>query len=528
MKVNYVYLCLLTIAISYISSTSLYAQPGALDTTFNGSGELIQDIAGKNDYAFATAIQPDGKILTAGIAFIDTIDYNDFILVRYKPNGQLDSSFGTNGMTHIGFSNGSDDQAMSMCLQPDGKIIVAGKTFPLGNAADFAVARYNPDGTLDNTFGSGGKVTTDVAGFNDYGACVKLQSDGKIVMTGYTFNGTGTGLAVVRYNSNGTLDNSFNGNGIAVIQRGDVYLEGQSLAVQSDGKIVACATTKLPLNEYDILVIRLNANGSADSTFDNDGIVTTDFCYHDNAYSVAIQNDGKIVVGGTSYDTVNVTMGKNVMLIRYKSNGSVDSSFGRNGKVITNVTSQTDIAYAVTIQSNGKILTVGQSTDGVANFSIILTRHHSDGSLDSSFGYNGLVITNMAYMHEFGEAVALQADGKIVVAGFVNNDSNFNMFVARYIGDTPIVNSADNIPKGKLLVYPNPSSGTVFIESPVEWNGAVITLTNMKGQLVQEVKNVRGRTYALHCQNISDGIYILCISQNGLLADRQMIRILQN
>ena len=522
MKTNYCYVLLFLITFNYLGTTKLQAQPGSLDWTFGGSGIVIQDIAGKNDYGFATAIQTDGKILTAGFGFIDTVTYNDYVLIRYKANGEVDSSFGTNGMTTTNFFTAGDDNVMSMCIQPDGKIIAAGKSLSPTHAYDFSLARYNSDGTLDNSFGTGGKVTTDISGFNDYGSCVKLQSDGKIVMAGYTYNGSYTALAVVRYNSDGTLDHSFDTDGIATVRCGDVYLDGQSLAIQNDGKIVASATTRFPTNEYDILVVRLNANGSPDSTFDHDGILSTDFCYHDDAYSVAIQADGKIIVAGASYDTVNIVMGKNVMLIRYKTDGSIDSSFGRNGKVITEVTNQADIAYAVTIQSNGKIVTVGHSSDGVSNFLIILTRYNPNGNLDSTFGINGLVITNMASQHEFGEAIALQADGKIVISGFVNDGSNFNMFTARYIGDVPN-GFRENTSNNKLRVYPNPCSNVLFIESPTELDGASVYLLNINGQKVRETTNARGRTYTLDCDNVNDGVYVLCVSKDGVLVSREMV-----
>ncbi len=527
MKPNFCASFFLIIAISLTSNTNIQAQPGALDTSFRYYGVVMQDIAGKNDYAFATAVQADGKILSAGLAFIDTVTYNDFVMVRYKTNGQLDSSFGVNGIVTTDFWGGGDDQAMSMCLQPDGKIILGGKSLSPGNAFDFALARYNIDGTLDNTFGTGGLVTTDIAGFNDYGNCVRLQSDGKIVMSGYTYNGSYTALAVVRYNANGTLDNTFDGDGIATIRYGDVYLLGQSLAIQNDGKIVATATTKVPTNEYDILVVRLKTDGSRDSAFDGDGILSTDFCYTDDAYSVAVQSDGKIVVAGASYDTVNITMGKNIMLIRYNSDGSVDNSFGNNGKVNTEVTTQADIAYAIAIQSNGKIVAVGHSSDGAGLFQIILTRYHTDGRLDSTFGTNGMVTTDITSRHEYGEAVALQADGKIVVSGFVNDGLSFNMFTARYEGDIPTLYTADLAP-GKLLVYPNPVSNTLFIESAVDLNGSSIFLLNVHGQIVREIENIRGKNCSFSCENLSAGLYLMCVSMNGVLMSRQRVVVSEN
>lgn len=441
-----------------------FSQAGLLDVTFGNAGIVRTDIANANDYGFSTVVQPDGKILVAGISFTDTVTYNDFVILRYKTNGSLDSSFGTNGIVTTTFGS-SDDEAWSMCLQVDGKIVVAGRAL-FTNHYDFAIARYNINGSLDNTFDGDGKVTTNLGGQNDYANCVKMQSDGKIVVTGFTNTNNIDQLTTVRYNSNGSLDATFDTDGIVITQVAKVYIDGQSMAIQSDGKIVASATVRFPTNEYDVLMVRYNTNGSLDSTFDSDGIVTTDMCYTDNALAIAIQNDGKIIVAGNSYDTINIAMGKNVLLARYNTNGTLDNTFNGNGKVFVEVTNQADFANAIAIQDNGKIIVAGRSADGVGDFKIILVRLNDDGTLDNTFNNDGLVITNMASAHEYGQGIAIQNDGKIIVTGFFNDGATYDIFVARYLGDAPL-QTDDIIPDPIITVFPNPCSTHLMLQSEI-------------------------------------------------------------
>lgn len=503
------------ITLLFIPSNNLFAQAGNLDMSFGNGGIVKQDITGNNDYGFASAIQTDGKILVAGFGNIDTLTYNDFVILRYQANGNLDSSFGINGLVKTDLSGGHDDQAMSICLQSDGKILVAGRSL-ISNAYDFAVARYLTNGTLDSTFDGDGKVITDLGGINDYGNCIRMQADGKIVLTGFS-NAAGINrLTTVRYLSNGSLDSTFDNDGVVLTQVGQVYIDGQSMSIQPDGKIVACATTKFPGNEYDVLIVRYNSDGSLDQSFDNDGIVTADVCYHDDAYALAIQNDGKILVVGSSYDTVNITMGKNVMLMRFQSNGSVDSSFGIQGKVFTEVSNQADFANGVAIQSNGKIVVVGRSADGVSIFSIILVRYLSDGNLDNSYGTGGIVTTNLGNGHEYGQSICLQADGRIVVAGFYNQ-GGFNMFVARYLGDE-VPTTVSQFSSTGLEISPNPFVSYIKIHSEIFLQNVQLTLYNMQGQKLYVRHNLAGNDFIIPRNQLVTGMYLLKLEEKNKLA----------
>ena len=506
------------------------SQAGLLDISFGNLGIVQTDIANANDYGFSTVVQPDGKIIVVGIGMVDTIQYNNFVVIRYKTNGSLDSTFGTNGIVTTDFYGGTTDEAISVCLQPNGKIIVAGKSESSSNMIDFAIARYNSDGSLDLTFVGDGKVTTDIAGENDYGSCVKIQNDGKIVLAGYSGNALNNKLTVVRYNPNGSLDNTFDGDGITTTQVGYIYLYAQSLAIQADGKIVATASSgSTPsLNYQDILVVRYNTDGSLDTTFDHDGVLLADFCYQDYANCVSIQTDGRILVTGRSYDTIN-TLGNNLTLLRFNSNGSLDTTFNGSGKVITDVTTLPDHGYSIAVQGNGKIVVVGHSFDGVGDFKIILVRYNPDGSLDNTFDNDGLVITNITNGHEYGESVTIQSDGKIVVTGFVYDGfSTYDIFVARYIGDIPYPLSIQQSSNNTNITFsPNPFSEKLIIESDIGLNDATLRLYNLLGQNVKEVKQLSGHRFVLYRDLLEAGIYFIVLNEGDKIITRKKIMITQ-
>ncbi len=207
---------------------------GSLDPTFSTDGKVTTDFAGGFDEAFAVALQPDGKIVAAGGAVVGSSPF-DFALTRYNPDGSLDPTFGTDGKATTDF--GGTDEALAMALQPDGKIVAAGQAFTGSSpdfAVDFAVARYNPDGSLDSTFGTGGKVTTDFAGF-DAARAVALQPNGKIVAAG----GSSFDFAVARYKKHGSLDPSFGPGGKVTTDFASSTDVARAVALQPDGKIVA-------------------------------------------------------------------------------------------------------------------------------------------------------------------------------------------------------------------------------------------------------------------------------------------------
>ncbi len=336
--------------------------------------------------------------------------------------GDLDLAFGTNGKVLTSFYG---DGAASVVLQSDGKIVVAGDSNN-GNDSDFAVARYNSDGTLDTSFSADGEVITDFGG-EDYGTSVAIQSDGKIVVAGYGSSGGPEDFAIVRYNTDGSLDTSFDTDGKLLIDFGR-YENGKALAIQTDGKIVlagnSVAAGGLAAN---INLVRLNTNGSLDTTFDSDGKVTTDIGPNDDALSIAIQSDGKIIIGGGS----DASGSLETTLIRYNSNGSLDTTFNSDGIALINFAISNDAAYSVAIQSDEKIIAAGYADLG-GQVVFALLRLNANGSLDTTFDTDGKVTTNFGSFYDGAYSVALQTDGKIIASGYSSNGSQDFFATARY------------------------------------------------------------------------------------------------
>jgi len=393
---------------------------GDLDPTFAGTPGIVTVGFGSfNDLGCGVAIQSDGKIVVAGYS------NNDFALVRYNSNGPLDTSFGSGGKVTTDFGS-SNDWGWSVAIQSDGRIVVAGYS-----SNDFALARYNSNGSLDSSFGSGGKITTDFRSSYDYGRSVALQSDGKIVVAGYTYNGSNYDFALVRYNSNGSLDSSFGSGGKVTSAIGSSDDYGMSVALQSDGKIVVAGYTYSGSNSYDFALVRYSSNGSLDSSFGSGGEVTSAIGSSDDyGMSVTIQSDGKIMVAGYTYNGSNYYY--DFALVRYSSNGSLDTSFGSSGRTTTDFSSSSgDYGQSVSIQSDGKIVVAGYTYNG-SKYDFGLARYDSSGSLDSSFGSGGKVVVAIGSSDDCGMSVAIQSDGKIAVAGYTYNAGNNDFALVRY------------------------------------------------------------------------------------------------
>jgi uncharacterized delta-60 repeat protein len=378
---------------------------GDIDPSFGSGGKVVGDFGCE-----ALALQSDGKIVAAGSfrTAIDPFDL-DFVLERYNSDGSRDATFGVSGkaLTDLG----GLDYLEAIALQPDGKIVAAGDSQTIDPFdPDFALARYNTDGSLDVGFGSGGKVLTDLDG-DDYLNAVALQLNGKIVAAGYrSLRGTNSDLALVRYNADGSLDATFGAGGKVLTDFGG-YDHGNAIALQPDGKIVvAGGSTYVSPDNPDFVLVRYNADGSLDPSFGSGGKVLIDF----GASAMVLQPDGKIVAAGTAD-------GPDFVLARYNADGSLDASFGSGGKVVTDF-GGTEHGHAIALQPDGKIVAVG-TTDSALNVDFALARYDPDGSLDASFGSGGRVRTGFRLgEREDATGVVIQSDGKIVAGGTIYNE----------------------------------------------------------------------------------------------------------
>ena len=442
-------------------STALGAS-GAPDPTFDGNGTVITNMGG-GDKANAIARQSDGKLIAVGTSS------NDFAVARYNTDGLLDTTFTSNGKVITDIGSSTSDRANAVAIQSDGKIIVAGTS-----GQDFALVRYNTDGSLDTTFDTDGKVTTNTDSLGGSfgtaeGTSVAIQTDGKIVVGGSIKQGDPRKFALVRYNADGSLDTSFDSDGFATAQfepGGLADEEIKAIAIQSDGKIVAVGEYK----SGQFALARYNSDGSLDTSFDTDGKLTVDSKVA-TGYGVALQSDGKIVVVGAKYVTDNTSNNcidssnkkceyKDFWTARFNSDGSLDSGFGTSGEVTTPINSRgnDDDGRAVVIQSDGKIVVAGYSDMAVHTFSnggdtqnvsvandFSVARLTSTGTLDTSFSSDGKVTTgffvtcgiNQCAAGDEGYAALVQADGKVVVTGVTNtaSSSTSDFGLARYDSD---------------------------------------------------------------------------------------------
>jgi uncharacterized delta-60 repeat protein len=354
-------------------------------------------------------MQPDGKIVVGGTA--QTSNKKDFALARFNTDGTPDNNFSGDGYVTIDFSS-TDDSFFGLALQADGKIVAVGSNYD--NVRDrIAMARFNPDGTLDNSFSGDGKQVTNLIG-GAGAAAVAIQPDGKIVIAGY-FNKAGVySMAIARYLPDGAIDVAFADNGFRFITSG-WNSNAKAIAIQNDGKIVAAGFTLNELNIMKFMLARLNSDGSLDPGFSEDGIQISNFSNEDALINaLALQNDGKLVVAGAALTSAH----QDFIVGRYNADGSLDNSFSGDGIAIAGVNDNQSSAGAsassLVIQPSGKIMIAGTYLYSMA---YAVATYHSNGTLDNNFGTSGIMKDLKHSGRTSFNASAVQQDGKIITAG---------------------------------------------------------------------------------------------------------------
>jgi uncharacterized delta-60 repeat protein len=453
-----------------------YNNDGSLDiTSFGTNGKMSMDISGWHDQTNALIIQPDGKFVVCGM-FDHTGTGYDFSMIRFTDAGGLDASFGSNGIVSLNF--GGDEVANALVMGEGGfvtvgasgnvyvilrfdsngalvpfgsvekvsgfynpglnsinyglglqnidgedKITVAGVAYTTNRMGDFAVGRYNADGTLNNSFGTNAKVVTYIQGPST-GKSIAIQADNKVLVAGTSiaWEEGDASFTLIRYTTTGLLDPIFGYGGIIYFKLRDNDL-ANAMAIQPDGKILiagqagtySITSDYYKLIAYDFGIARLKPDGTLDSAFGINGFVVTDFSGFDDVINaIAIQKDGKIVVAGT---TTSSTGYSDFALARYTTKGVLDNTFGNHGKVITDINGYDDVANAIVIQSNGRIIVAGTASNTAGYSDIALIAYTANGVLDNTFGNKGKVVTDIYGYNDFANAISLQADGKIIVSG---------------------------------------------------------------------------------------------------------------
>jgi len=420
---------------------TMKAADGDLDPTFGVGGKVMTDFNHSTDWANAVAIQPDGKFVVVGTTYKQN-DFSDedFAVARYNTDGTLDSSFGSGGKVHTDFP-GLAAVPSSVLLQPDAKILVVGGAYPLFTfLGNIEMVRYNSNGNLDRSFGDNGIVTT-VLDAGSYANAVVQQSDGKIIVAGTLFvdvvigDQSDTDFVLVRYNRNGSLDTTFGNGGVVSTDFFGREDDAFSVLLQPDGKIVAVGSANDPASYYDFAAVRYLNNGTIDETFGTSGTVTTDFGDQnfDRARSAVLLPNGKIIAAGFAISQGGGV--QNFAVARYTKDGVLDNGFSNDGKQQITFDNCCQSANQVLLQPDGKIITVGYANTEDSDSDFLLARLNPNGSLDSTFGVAGKVRTSFGDLNGGANGAALQQDGKIVAVGFQATFSNqwSEFALARYL-----------------------------------------------------------------------------------------------
>ena len=456
---------------------------GSLDDQFGKASDGTPDgivnlsLGSGDDFAKGMAVQADGKVIVVGTS-TSTGGSSNIVIERFNSDGTLDSSFGADGNsdgTPDGVVNldlgASSDDAKAVAIQADGKIVVAGNSTPVGGSSNVVLARLNKDGTLDKTFGADGNADGTPDGVvqlsfgdgDDAVDAIAIQKNGKIVVAGDTTSNTGNGsqnLVVARVNTDGSLDATFGAgtadgtpDGVVSLSLGAGNDEAKAIVIDAHDRIVIAGNTVGADNSINIAVVRLYGNGTLDTEFGTgnadgtpDGVVAVSLSNgNDKAKAIALQADGKILVGGV---TMGADKSSNVAVARLNSDGTLDASFGAgtadgtpDGAVAVSFGNGDDKLKGLVVQADGKIVVAGSNTAADGSTNAVVARLNSDGSLDSGFGQDdsdgtpdGVVSLSLGSGDDSAEAIALQADGKILIAGnHVASDQSSNIFVARLI-----------------------------------------------------------------------------------------------
>jgi uncharacterized delta-60 repeat protein len=426
---------------------------GDLDSTFHGTGFLTLDIAGSDDFGFAVAVQSDGKVLVAGRAWTGSMTGNDFAIARFNANGTLDTTFGGTGIVTTNMGSTSDSIS-AIAVQSDGKIVAAGEATRSGTGSDFALVRYNSNGTLDSTFGTGGKVFTDFNTDTDQAKGLTLTASGQILVAGTATVASLPRMGLVRYNTNGTLDSAFGTGGKVTTGFAGGFARGDSVAMCAGGFIaVGGSVFNDSTGMSDFAVAKYSSSGVLDTTFGTAGLATIDLGGDDLAHAVAVLPSGKIVLAGEYFNFE--TGDGDYAVARLLSNGTLDTSFGSGGTVLSDFAGDYDQGTSMVVQGDGKVVVGGTATvGGVSEFGLV--RFNTDGTLDGTFkgGHVSFAVNAAAVVN----GLAIDGNGNIVAAGFSSDAlGNYDLGVARVIGkiNVPPTSNAG----GPYLVNLNGSTG---------------------------------------------------------------------
>ena len=496
-----------------------YSTNGVPDVSFDNDGIIASKFDSSNDVSSKLLIQPDDKIITIGTKItnvINTLGKELIALSRTNTDGSLDTTFGTNGK--VVSDLGQDySKIKNAIVQQDGKILVSCQTGTFGNVNEYSLIRYNNNGSLDTTFGNNGKTATG------YLTTILSLPDGKIISASQVFDAQDNPfLNLKRLNNDGSLDSTFENDLLVTISgviNGSIYS-----TLQSDGKIVVVASVPNQEGKIGFYKIRYHSDGTIDTSYANGLTIFENSCA---ANGIFLRNDGKIYVTGKSngYDLVNQNYFSEFLAACFDANGNLDSNYSTDGVATSLMGNEYNSIQSVAMQADGKfIVALTKLEQNPANptpetYNVVVTRFNFEGGNDIGFGTNGVIETSFFDGYDEAFSVALQSDNSIVVACTtdtgINRDFGLIRLTNNILGNENFtINTRFN-----CMLFPNPTHNTLnikFSENTVDVNK--ITIINSLGQIVTAQNNKSNSNYYgiknIDVAHLQKGIYIVLLQTN--------------
>jgi uncharacterized delta-60 repeat protein len=469
------------VALISLCSNVFCQAPGTIDLTFGTGGKVVYD-RDQTDLYNDVQVQPDGKSVAVGTSMTPT--YTAVIEVtRYLPDGTFDASFGTNGHFNYTYNGNPETMAYRCVIKTNGKILIAGHTTNY-TTWGILLIQLNSDGTFDPAFGTNGVVYQTLSPGDNAAFGLTLQTDNKILVSGYKMDANSSGIPyVARFSSAGVLDASFGSGGIAEIPVVAGDNDFSAVCVQADGKILAAGHYNSGPSWFTLLIARFTTNGILDPTYGSAGIVNMNLDNVDDEFFDMKMSGTDCILAGFTVSQSDLKY--HLLVMKFDQNGQPVNSFGNAGKVIWGTVDYT-FGDALQIQSDGKIVIAG-CTGGMmpANNDWALWRFNTDGSLDNTFGTSGITTTEFFGGADEALGVALWQD-KIIVAGKVRNATDYLDFaLARYWNSftSAFTASTNTLCNGGSVQFTDQSLG-----SPTNWDwtfeGGTPATSNLQNPLV--------------------------------------------
>lgn len=498
-------------------AANMCSRAQTLDPSF-GNGGLVETYFGQyvDSRVHDMLLQPDGKIIVCGTTYVNSFD---FMMIRYLEDGAPDASFGENGKAFIDFDN-LNNYGLGYALQSDGKIVIAGYS-ATPNYESVSIARINSDGTIDTSFGVNGIIYQTTGAYECYGSDVVVQPDGKILVAGHgNYPPQGEDFFLARYLDDGSLDTSFDSDG-KVENINDLSSGTQPvMTLQSDGKILISGMGSVAGQQH-YCTIRFLDNGSLDNTFSEDGIQLTlvpgDYNWPGN---IAVQPDQKILIAGYS----GPWQYEHFSMIRLDTGGNLDADFASGGIFTHSINQGLDYFQDVLIQPDNKILACGYTISGDGSYDFVAMRLNNDGSIDTSFGESGVLNQAFSFTESRAIAMAIQPDGKLLIAGDAPDFTNHHTAIARYDAGIPSSISEETVSSKFISIFPNPAQSFLCIQPNTGNTITFAAIYDLQGKLIM----LPPLSYLKHMLDVSQllpGAYSLLLSDSEGRAFRTLVII---